>query len=169
LPEPILLQARYRNKLERAVGAQLHAAGISFDYEGEWITYDVPARTAKYLPDFRPRGTNIILETKGWFGRQGAKERQKLILLKEQHPELDIRIVFSDAKKPIYKGSPTTYAMWATDHGFTYSDKGMIPKSWHTDLKRQTCTPLLSQATSSSPRKRVRSSRISRSAGASLP
>jgi hypothetical protein len=167
LAEPILLQARYRNKLERAVGEQLHAAGISFDYEGEWIEYDVPARKAKYLPDFRPRGTNIILETKGWFGRQGAKERQKLILLKEQHPELDIRIVFSDARKPIYKGSPTTYAQWATDHGFTYSDKGMIPKSWHTDLKRQTCKLRPSQTTSGSRRKRARSSRTSRSAGGS--
>ena len=42
-----------------------------------------------------------------------------MILLKEQHPELDIRIVFQDMKKPIYRGSKTTYAKWATDHGFT--------------------------------------------------
>lgn len=124
----------YRNKLERSVGEQLSAAGITFDYEGNWLPYAVPARTAKYLPDFKMRGTNIIIETKGWFGRSGAKERQKLILLKEQHSELDLRIVFSDANKKIYKGSPTTYAMWADDHGFLWATKGVVPKRWLTEI-----------------------------------
>jgi Phage endonuclease I len=96
---------------------------------------DMPAREARYLPDFRVG--NIIIETKGWFGRNGARERQKLVLLKEQHPDLDIRIVFSDARKPLYKGSPTTYAMWATDHGFTYSTKGIVPQRWIVHLKRE--------------------------------
>jgi len=127
----------YRNKLERSVGEQLSAAGIPFDYEAAWIKYEVPARTAKYLPDFRPRDTNIIIETKGWFGRSGSKERHKLVLLKEQHPDLDFRIVFSDAKKRIYKGSPTTYAKWADDHGFTWADKGVVPRAWLSELKKR--------------------------------
>lgn len=134
---PALLQARYRNKLEASVGAQLRDAGIAFDYEGEWVTYEVPARKAKYLPDFRPRGSCIIIETKGWFGRSGAKERQKLVLLKEQHPELEIRIVFSDANKKIYKGSPTTYGQWANDHNFVWSTHGVVPAPWLEDMKRE--------------------------------
>jgi hypothetical protein len=72
----------------------------------------------------------IILEAKGRFGDKfgnGAKERQKLILLQEQHPELDIRIVFQRASTAIYKGSKTTYAKWADDHGFKWSDKGTVP------------------------------------------
>jgi hypothetical protein len=135
MPEPLLMQVRYRNRLERSVGEQLSAAGIPFDYEREWIPYDVPARTAKYLPDFWPRDTRIIIETKGWFGRQGAKERQKLVLLKEQHPELDIRLVFSDANKRIYPRSPTTYAKWADDHGFKWAT-GSVPQAWIKEIKR---------------------------------
>jgi hypothetical protein len=133
MPEPLLLQARYRNKLEVSVGEQLTAAGISFDYEGAKVPFVVPQRTAKYLPDFRVG--NIIIESKGWFGR-GAKERQKLVFVRESNPELDIRIVFSDANKRIYKNSPTTYAKWADDHGFQWSTKGVIPQDWIKDLKR---------------------------------
>jgi hypothetical protein len=99
------------------------------------VPFAVPARKAKYLPDFRVG--NIIIETKGWFGRSGAKERQKLVLVRESNPELDVRIVFSDANKPIYKGSPTTYGDWATDHGFKYSTKGIVPTAWIKDLKEE--------------------------------
>jgi hypothetical protein len=134
MSEPILLQDRYRNKLEARIGEQLSSAGVSFSYEGLRVPFAVPSRTAKYLPDFRVG--NIILEGKGWFG-QGAKERQKLVLVRESNPELDIRLVFSDANKKIYKGSPTTYAQWADDHGFLWSTKGEVPSAWITDLKKE--------------------------------
>jgi hypothetical protein len=132
--EPALIKARYRGRLEEAVGEQLHAAGIKAAYEGGWVPFAVPSRTARYLPDFRVG--DIIIEAKGWWGRQGAKERQKFILLKEQHPELDIRFVFSNANKPIYKGSPTTFANWADDHGFKWSEKVVYTK-WIEDLKKE--------------------------------
>jgi hypothetical protein len=135
MPEPALIKARYRNKLEEKVGEQLHAAGIKAAYEGYWVPFAVPSRTAKYLPDFRVG--NIIIETKGWFGRQSAKERQKFVLLKEQHPELDIRFVFTNDTKPIYKGSPTTFADWARDHGFKWSSGGRVPREWIDDLKKE--------------------------------
>jgi hypothetical protein len=48
--------------------------------------------------------------------------------------------VFQDVKKPIYKGSKTTYAKWATDHGFTFSDKGVVPASWIKELKNPSPT-----------------------------
>jgi hypothetical protein len=138
--KPILIEARYRSLLEKKVADQLDEAGVPYGYESQWVHYTVPAREAKYLPDFTINNTRILIEAKGRFGghmsdNTGAKERQKMILLKEQHPELDIRIVFQNAKKPIYKGSKTTYAKWATDHGFTYSDKGLIPPAWLKDLK----------------------------------
>jgi hypothetical protein len=128
------MQARFRNKLEAQIGEQLEAAGLSYSYEGSKVPFTVPARQAKYLPDFRVG--NIILEGKGWFGR-GAKERQKLVLVRESNPELDIRLVFSDANKKIYKDSPTTYGDWADDHGFKWSTKGVIPSAWINDLKRE--------------------------------
>jgi hypothetical protein len=136
LSRPALsLAPEYRNSFEQRIGGQLDAAGIEFVYEGDKIPFAVPARPAKYWPDFRVG--NIILEGKGWFGRSGAKERQKFVLIKEQHPELDIRFVFSDANKRIYKTSPTTYAKWANDHGFPWSTKGVIPAQWITDLKKE--------------------------------
>jgi Phage endonuclease I len=135
----------YRSGLEQKVAEQLKAAGIEAEYETYTIPYSVPAREAKYKPDFTANG--IILEAKGHFGGKGfrgrnfnmtansAKERQKFALLKEQHPELDIRFVFERASAPIYKGSPTTHGKWATDHGFPWSDKGRVPPEWIEEMK----------------------------------
>ena len=133
MPEPILLQVRYRNRTESSVGGQLKAAGVAFEYEGAKIEYDVPLRKAKYLPDFRVG--NVIIEVKGWFGRQGAKERQKYLLLQDQHRHLDIRFVFTDAHKAIYKGSPTTYADWCKAYGFKFATGGVVPPEWIEELK----------------------------------
>jgi hypothetical protein len=139
--KPILIEAAFRSGLEKKVAAQLDAAGIEYTFEGERIPYRVPARDAYYLPDFpRLNGTTIIIEAKGRFGHHrgdgvGAKERQKLILVKEQNPHLDIRIVFQDARKPIYKGSKTTYAKWAEDHGFKWADKGTVPVAWIKEMQ----------------------------------
>ena len=48
---------------------------------------------------------DIHLEVKGLFDVQS---RHKMLLVKQQHPDLDIRFVFSNANAPIYKGSPTS-------------------------------------------------------------
>jgi len=135
------LEPAFRSGLERRVAEQLSKAGVEYLFEDDWVHYTVPERKAKYLPDFRFEGNHIIIEAKGRFGGafrgsdKGAEERQKLILLKEQHPELEIRIVFERASTPIYKGSKTTYAKWADDHGFLWSDKGTVPTDWIKDLQ----------------------------------
>ncbi len=56
-------------------------------------------------------------------------DRAKHLLVKAQHPNLDLRFVFSRSKAPLYKGSPTTYAMWCDKHGFKYADKD-VPDAW---------------------------------------
>lgn len=124
-----------RNPFEDRIEAQLVAAGIEFAYEGEKVEYAVPARPAKYLPDWLITGTQIIIEGKGWF--RSAKERQKLVLVKASNPHLDVRIVFSDANKKIYKGSKTTYAKWADDHGFKWSTKGVVPDEWIEEIREE--------------------------------
>jgi len=134
MPEPLLIQARYRNKLEKSIGEQLNNAGVSFEYEPRTVPITIPARKATYLPDFVAKDVNIIIESKGYF-YNSARDRQKLILIKEQHPEYDIRIVFSDATKKIYKKSPTTYGQWATDHNFKWADKGLVPPEWIAEMK----------------------------------
>lgn len=135
-----------RNDLEQGVEDQLRAAGLDPAYEAEAIPYTVPSRETTYLRDFRVPGTDIIIEAKGNFGglkgqgdmkRNSAANRQKLILVREQHPELDIRIVFDRATTKIYPGSPTTNGKWATDHGFAWSDKGVVPPAWIADIIMQ--------------------------------
>jgi hypothetical protein len=98
---------------------------VSYEYETKKIAYQVPERSATYTPDFHlPNG--IIVEGKGMFD---VEDRQKHLLIKEQHPELDIRFVFSRSAAPIRKGSPTTYAAWCGRHGFKFADK-LVPQAW---------------------------------------
>ena len=49
--------------------------------------------------------------------------------LEAQHPELDIRFVFSSSRARISKTSATTYADWCRKHGFQFADKS-IPLEW---------------------------------------
>jgi hypothetical protein len=144
----LTIEPEFRSGLEKDAAEKLTAAGVPFGYESQTISYTVPAREAKYHPDFSFENCPIILEPKGRFGgtyafkgRQmgnskdaAVKERQKFILLKEQHPEWDIRFIFSRAKTPIYKGSKTTYGKWATDHGFKWAEK-VVPDEWIDEIK----------------------------------
>jgi len=115
----------FRSGLERSIAENLAALGIDFSYESEKIEYLRPARVSKYTPDFiLPNG--IIIEAKGRFL---TADRQKQLLIKDQHPELDIRFVFSNSRQRISKTSRTTYARWCELKGFQYADKE-IPVQW---------------------------------------
>jgi hypothetical protein len=118
------LKYGYRSGLEEKVSEQLTKAKVKFSYETTKITYEVN-EVRKYTPDFI-LGNGIIVETKGRFV---LADRKKHILIKEQHPHLDIRFVFSNSNAKINKGSKTTYGMWCEKHGFQYADK-LIPKEW---------------------------------------
>lgn len=116
----------FRSGLEKRISDDLKAKGVPFDYEKLKITYTVPERSATYTPDFVLLDNGIIVESKGIFD---TADRKKHLLIKQQHPELDIRLVFSRAAAPIYKGSPTTHGSWAEHHGFKYAEK-LIPEAW---------------------------------------
>jgi hypothetical protein len=116
----------FRSGLEKRIADDLTSRGVKFDYEKTKIRYTVPEREATYTPDFVLLGNGIIVESKGIFD---AEDRQKHLLIKAQHPDLDIRFVFSRASAPIYKGSKTTHAMWAEKHGFKYAER-LIPAEW---------------------------------------
>lgn len=132
-------ETAYRSPLEKKVADQLTAAGVAFQYEPLWLQCVIPSRVAKYKPDFVTGP--IIIEAKGRFGfdksdEDGRRAREKLALIKQQNPLYDIRIVFQNAKTKIYKGSKTTYGMWADEHGFLWSDKGRVPEEWLEDIRR---------------------------------
>ena len=121
----------YRSGLEAAIAADLKRQGVAFEFESYHIEYKVPERLAKYKPDFTLKN-GIIVEGKGEFD---TADRQKHLLIKEQHPKLDIRFVFSNSKQRISKQSSTTYAMWCDKHGFKYADK-LVPVGWAREARR---------------------------------
>ena len=115
----------YRSGLEEDIDKTLQENQIDGEYEQHTINYIIPESKHTYTPDFRlPSG--IFVETKGRFV---IEDRKKHLLIKAQHPELDIRFVFQNSRGKIRKGSKTTYADWCDKHGFIYADK-TIPTDW---------------------------------------
>lgn len=115
----------YRSGLEEKVSKQLDELSVEYEYEKLKIVYEVHEKRT-YTPDFKILSNGIIVETKGRF--LGA-DRKKHLLVKKQHPEIDIRFVFSNSKAKLSKGSPTSYADWCNKNGFKWADK-LIPEEW---------------------------------------
>ena len=84
-----------------------------------------PERKATYTPDLTLKN-GIVIETKGLFQ---TEDRQKMKLIKAQYPDLDIRMVFSNANARIAKKSPTTYAKWCEANGFIWAHR-TAPEAW---------------------------------------
>lgn len=119
------LKEGYRSGLEELVAAQLAAAGIVFEYEAVRLGFTPPTKRKTYKPDFiLPNG--IVIETKGRFV---TADRQKHRALKEEHPNLDIRFVFSRSRQFISKKSTTSYGDWCNRYQFLYADR-LIPTEW---------------------------------------
>lgn len=118
----------YRSGLEEAIATQLSQAGAPYEYESIKIDYETPATKHKYTPDFI-LDNGIIIETKGRFL---PADRKKHLLIKQQHPSLDIRFVFTNAHARISKASKTTNAAWCEKYGFRYAHK-RVPEAWLTE------------------------------------
>lgn len=120
------LKHGWRSGLEEAIGAQLKSLRVRYEYETLRIPFEQPVKPRRYSPDYLLLDNGIIIETKGRFV---TADRQKHLLVKEQHPDLDIRFVFSNSRQRISKQSQTTYAAWCQTKGFKYADK-LIPQAW---------------------------------------
>ena len=119
----------YRSGLEETISRQIADAGLTVSYETDKIEYVWPERTSKYTPDFvlpSKNGGIFFVEGKG---RWTVEDRHKHLLIRQQHPDLDIRFVFSNQNAPLYKGSPNRYCDWCYKHGFAYANK-TIPDEW---------------------------------------
>lgn len=119
------IQAGYRSGLEQRVQDQLKEAGCNAEYEPFKIPYVVPTSNHNYTPDFVLEN-GIVIETKG---RWDLDSRKKHKLLKEQYPDLDLRMVFSNSNGKIRKGSKTRYCDECVKLGLPYADK-LIPEAW---------------------------------------
>jgi len=131
------LSSSWRSGLEEKNANYLEELGVSFEFETLKLPYIIPATNHKYTPDFiitTKSGKVIIIETKGIWTYD---DRVKHLLIREQHPDLDIRFVFDRSKSKISKGSKTTYADICEGLGrgkfkgvqWLYADK-KIPIEW---------------------------------------
>lgn len=119
---------KYKSKLEVLVAALLKRAKVPIKYETDVIEFVQPAKKRKYHPDFRLPGDHRYIEVKGKLDREA---RQKYIWVKEQHPDVQLYLLFAKADNRLSKNSRTTYAEWAEENGFEWADVRVgIPKHW---------------------------------------
>ena len=114
----------YRSGLEDKVATYLIKQNVNFLYEKIKIEWeDLAYRT--YTPDFI-LNNGIIIETKGRFI---ALDRRKHLAIKKQHPDLDIRFIFTNSKNKLRKGAKSSYGEWCIKYGFRYFDR-IISEDW---------------------------------------
>ena len=117
----------YRSGLEKEAAAFLKERQKKVLYEKLKIEWE-DLRYRTYTPDFE-LDNGILIETKGIFDNE---DRRKHLAIKEQHPELDIRFVFSNANAKLYKGAKSRYFEWCDKNGFKWSHR-VIPEEWLTE------------------------------------
>ena len=123
--------SKFRSGLEEAIADELDKLNVDYGYEDMVISYLKPARKTRYTPDFTIKVNGEIWESKGRFQ---TADRKKHLLIKEQHPNIKIKFIFSNSKNKIGKKSKTTYAKWCELKGFEYhciqSTKQLFPMEW---------------------------------------
>lgn len=119
----------YKSSLEQEVYRILnglrHRNKFKIGYETEEIAYTVPH---KYIPDFVlsfKDGRVIYVEAKGYLR---PEDRTKLLAVKAQNPEKDIRLVFAQDNK-LHRRTRTRYSDWCKKNDITFA-VGEIPADW---------------------------------------
>jgi hypothetical protein len=118
----------FKSGFERSFAANLKSREIKFKYENCKVPYTLD-RT--YSPDFELVDHGFFIETKGLLDRES---KSKMLAVKKQHPELDIRFVFMQANKRI-PGTKITHAQWAERNGFRWAE-GIAPEEWFNETKQ---------------------------------
>ena len=121
-------EKKRRSKLELKFEEILKEYDVEYGYEVTKIPYTIPESKHTYTVDWSIVN-GILLETKGYLS--DYTERRKYLLLKEQHPNLDLRFVFDNPNK-LCGGTQMTHGAWAEKNNFKYcsiKDKEQI-RSW---------------------------------------
>ena len=115
--------SKFRSKLEENIAKLLDGLGVSFQYESEKLGYTIEH---SYTPDFvLPNYT--YLEAKGYWD---PKDRRKILAVKKDNPDIDLRMVFQAPYNKISKKSRTTYAQWCDKHDIPWTSYKDIPIDW---------------------------------------
>src|SRR6266705_943999 len=87
---------KLRSGLEATVEAVLHSSGLDYQYESTTLRYLQPSQERRYLPDFLLDLGNfaVFQEVKGYLT---SADRKKLRLIKEQHTNTIVILVFGNS------------------------------------------------------------------------
>ena len=116
-------EPKFRSKLEEKVATLLKELGVSFEYESTQVPYVIQHH---YTPDFL-LPNHVYLETKGYWD---AADRRKVLAVKRDNPDIDLRMVFQSPYNTISKKSKTTYAKWCDKHDIPWTAYHEIPLDW---------------------------------------
>ena len=115
--------SKYRSKLEERIAELLDTLHISYEYESIKVPYTIQHN---YLPDF-VLPNHIYLEAKGYWE---PSDRRKVLAVKRDNPDIDLRMVFQAPYNKISKKSKTTYAQWCEKHDIPWTHFHNIPLDW---------------------------------------
>ena len=114
----------FRSGLEEKVADLMVELGVKYEYESTKVPYQI---MHNYTPDFLLLPSGIYLECKGYWD---AADRRKIKAVKEQHPEIDLRMVFQNPFNRISKKSKTTYAKYCDKLNIPWTSYANIPIEW---------------------------------------
>ena len=104
----------YRSGLEDRNSIHLKRLGVPVIYEQYKLKY--VKKPSTYTPDYLLQN-GIVIETKGYFD---SADRAKHLLIKEQHPQLDLRFVFANPDNYLAGQKVTEFRKWLkSKHGLT--------------------------------------------------
>ena len=110
----------YDSKFEEA----LHKGPLkNYEHHPDTIEYVIPARSARYTPDFQRKKGHVI-EAKGRF--RTTAEARKYIWVRDSNPGLEIEFVFENPDCPMpgarrrKDGTKLTHKEWAESNGFKW-------------------------------------------------
>ena len=122
------VRSQYEYQLYKEI-KNLLPRGAIVEFEPERIKYIVEK---EYVPDFVVTfkdGTKMYIEAKGNGRAFDHNVRQKMIAIKEQHPDKDVRIVFYRDGKV---GRRMRQSDWAQRSGYDFAITN-VPKEWIND------------------------------------
>ena len=111
---------KYKSLLEKRFAELLFKHGVKAEYEAKRFEF---VRMAHYLPDWK-LSDSLFIETKGYFS---PRNRGDLLSFREQHPGVEIFLVFAEPRNRLTAKSKTTYAEWSDKHGFRWSSIDKFP------------------------------------------
>ena len=120
----------WRSGLEEDIATSLTDRGAAFEYETLVLEWTPEQKVRRYTPDFiitTASGNTIVVESKGRWTRE---DRMKMKCVVEQHPDVDIRMVFQNLRARISKTSRTTYEQWCHQHLGIPCAQGDVPTEW---------------------------------------